>query len=427
MPKNVKVSFLGASHEVGRSGFLVDSGDKLLLDYGVKFGLNNAIEYPLPVKTNLDAIILSHAHLDHSGFIPNLFVDSSALTYLTPPSFGLSNLLWEDSLKIAGHNGTHAGFTEEELFRLRRYCFQVGYKKRLNVSKDWTMEFFDAGHILGSSLTKLTYKKEHSLLYTGDFNSAETRLHAGADLKVGKVDTVMIESTYGNRNHPPRKELEKVFFQEVQDIIDRGGWALIPAFAVGRGQEILMILDDFGINADVYYDGMGKTAAQIMLDNPSYLKDPSALKKALRKTIVVQSAKMRKQALKKPSVIVASAGMMQGGPILFYTQKLCNDKNSKVFFTGYQVEKTIGRTLLDHKKLVVDGVLYDSQLEVEKFDFSAHAQKDDLVKSLKKWNPEKIFLVHGDLDIMDAFKETLRGQGFNKIEAPKQGETKQLF
>lgn len=427
MSKNVKVTFLGASREVGRSGFIVDSGDKLLLDYGVKFGPNNLAEYPLPVNTNLDAIILSHAHLDHSGYIPNLFLDSSTLTYLTPPTLGLSNLLWEDSLKIAGHNGTHAGFNQEEVFRLRRYCFQVGYKKKLNVTKDWTMEFLDAGHIPGSALTKLTYQKEKTFLYTGDLNPMETRLHIGTDLKVGHVDSVMIESTYGNRNHPPRRELEKVFFEEVQDIIDRGGWALIPAFAVGRGQEILMILDDFGIDADVYYDGMGKTAAQIMMDNPSYIKDPGALKKAMRKTIVIHSQKMRKDALKKPCVIVASAGMMQGGPILFYTQKLRNDKNSKVFFTGYQVDKTIGRTLLDHKKLVVEGVTYDTSLEVQKFDFSAHAQKDDLIKALKKWNPEKIFLVHGDAEIMDTFKETLRGIGFGKVETPKQGETKPLF
>lgn len=427
MPKFPSITFLGASREVGRSGFLVESEDRLLLDYGLKFGQQHKTEEPLPVKQHLDAIVLSHAHMDHSGNLPKLFTNSNALTYLTQPTLDLSNLLWEDSLKIAGHEGVHAGFSKDELNRIKRYSFPVGYKRKLHITQDVVMEFLDAGHILGSAMPKLTFDNDKTLLYTGDLNPAETRLHYGTDLKAGKVDSLIIESTYGNRNHPPRKELEKVFAEEVQDIIDRGGWALVPSFAIGRGQEVIEILHSHKVEAPIFYDGMGQKAAQIMLNHPQYLKDPKGLKKALNQAIFVRGQKERKNALKAPAVIVASAGMMQGGPILFYTRKLRLDPNSKLFFTGYQAAGTIGRQILETKKFLEERMETEISLEVEKFDFSAHAQKDDLLKAVSRWNPEKIFLVHGDAEVMEFFKERLKENGFSKAEMPKQGQTLKLF
>ncbi|MBU0635675.1 MBL fold metallo-hydrolase [Candidatus Micrarchaeota archaeon] len=427
MIKNPSIQFLGAAREVGRSGFLIDAGDKLLLDYGVKFGQNNQIVEPLRPKTNLDAIILSHAHLDHSGNIPKLFTDSNSLTYLTPPTLELSNLLWEDSLKIAGHNGVHAGFSRDELHRIHRYSFPVGYKRKLHITQDATLEFLDAGHILGSAMPKLTFGKNKTLLYTGDFNPMETRLHNGADLKAGKIDSLIIESTYGNRNHPPRKELEKVFAEGVQDIIDRDGWALIPCFAIGRGQEVIDILRSYNVEGDIFYDGMGQKAAHIMLNHPDYLRDSKHLKKSLKSAFFVRSIRDRKKALKKPCIIVSSAGMMQGGPILFYTRKLRLDSNSKMFFTGYQADGTIGKKLLDTKKFVEEKTQLDVGFEVEKYDFSAHAQKDGMLKAIDKWNPEKIFLVHGDEEIMFFFKDCIKEMGFKNVEMPKQGQTMKLF
>lgn len=427
MALNPSVTFLGAAREVGRSGFLLQSEDSILLDYGLKFGPHNKTEEPLPVKTHLDAIIVSHAHMDHTGNVPKLFTNSNALTYLTQPTLDLSHLLWEDSLKIAGHEGVHAGFSRDELHRINRYSFPVSYKRKLHITQNMVMEFFDAGHILGSAMTKLTFENDKSFLYTGDLNPSDTRLHTGTDLKVGKVDSVMIESTYGNRNHPPRKELEKVFAEEVQDIIDREGWALVPAFAIGRGQEIIDLLVAHGVNAPIVYDGMGQKAAQIMLNHPQYLRDPKHLKKSLGAVKMIRSIKDRKNVLKKPCVIVSSAGMMQGGPILFYTRKLRMDPNSKLFFTGFQAVGTTGRTLLETKKLIEERLEMEVGFEVEKFDFSAHAQKDDLFKALNKWSPEKIFLVHGDAEVMDFFKERLKEHGFSKVEAPKQGQTLKLF
>jgi putative mRNA 3-end processing factor len=427
MTKSPTITCLGASREVGRSGFLVESEDRVLLDYGLRFGENNLSEEPLPVKEHLDAIVLSHAHLDHSGNVPKLFSNSNALTYLTQPTLDLSNLLWEDSLKIAGHDGIHAGFSRDELHRILRYSFPVNYRRKLHITQDIVMEVLDAGHILGSGMPKLTFENDKTLLYTGDFNPAETRLHFGADLKAGRVDAVLMESTYGNRNHPPRKELEKVFAEEVQDIIDRDGWALVPSFAIGRGQEIIEILASHKVEAPIFYDGMGQKAAQIMLNHPSFLKDSKALKKALNQAVFVRSLKERKNALKAPSVIVSSAGMMQGGPILWYTRKMRLDPNSKLFFTGYQANGTIGKQILETKKFVEERMEMEIGMEVEKFDFSAHAQRDDMLAAVKKWNPEKIILVHGDFEVMEFFRERLKEIGFNKVETPKQGQTLKLF
>lgn len=425
--KNPSISFLGASREVGRSGFLIEGKDRLLLDYGVKFGPQNENLFPLPIKGHLDAIVLSHAHMDHSGYIPHLFTESNALTYLTQPTLDLSTLLWEDSLKIAGHEGYHAGFSRDEMHRVNRYSFAVGYNKKLHITQDATLEFIDAGHILGSAMSKIVFENDKTLLYTGDFNPMETRLHFGADLKVGKVDSVIVESTYGNRNHPPRKELEKVFCESVQDIVNRNGWALVPAFAIGRGQEIIDMLRAHDVQADIFYDGMGQKAADIMLNHPSFLRDPKHLKKSLKSAFLVKGIQDRKKALKKPCVIVSSAGMMQGGPILFYTRKLRFDQKSKLFFTGYQAEGTIGRSVMETKHWLEEGTEMEVAGEVEKYDFSAHAQKDDMLKALSKWNPEKIFLVHGDEMVMEFFKARLKEQGFSKIEMPKQGENKKLF
>lgn len=416
---------MGAAQEVGRSCFVLDLPAKVVLDAGVKFDHQNNVLDPLPLKTNVDAAIVSHAHLDHSGFLPKLFTRSSPLTYLTPPTLELSDLLWEDSLKIAQHNQEHAGFVPNDLHRIHRYSFEVGYKRRLPLGHENWFEFFDAGHILGSAMVKV-WSNDKTLLYTGDFNPAETLLHHGADLKVGSVDTVVIESTYGDRNHPPRKELEAVFAERVQDTVDRNGWALVPSFAVGRGQEVINILRSHRVNAEIYYDGMGQKAADIMLKYPEYLRDAKSLKKSLSSVNWVRGKKERKEALKRPSVIVSSAGMLQGGPILHYIEQLRLDPRSRLFFTGYQAENTIGRVLQENHRLVIDNEVLDVAFETEKFEFSAHAAKDEMLRALKKWAPSKVFLVHGDPRVMKDYAGHIEDLGLKPV-IPELGKTYKLF
>ncbi|MBN2127764.1 MAG: MBL fold metallo-hydrolase [Candidatus Diapherotrites archaeon] len=420
----VKFSFLGGAQEVGRSCFLVDDGEKYLLDCGVKLGPKET-EYPLEPETNIDAIILSHAHLDHSGNIPFIFRKSSPLTYMTPPTLGLSRILWEDTLKIADIEKSDPVFSKIEIKRAEKYTFPLSYRKRTDLNENASVEFFDAGHILGSAITKLSLKNS-TLVYTGDFMLNETRLHPGSDLKSLKnCDYLIIESTYGDRAHPDRKKTEKEFVEKVQDTVDRGGTALIPAFAIGRCQEIIDVFNEYSLDAEVFFDGMGQKASRVYRDNPAYLKKPKELKEALAKVNWIKKASMRKKALKNPAVIVTTAGMLQGGPVYQYLPKVYSDSNSGIYLTGFQVEGTPGRTLFETKKIAIENEAVEVRAEVKKFDFSAHSGKDELLKAIDLFNPKKIMLVHGDKEVMNSLKKEIKKKGFD-VFTPKQGEELEL-
>ena len=150
----VKITFKGASQEVGRSSFLIDDGDKILLDYGVKL-TPKGVEYPLPVKTNINAAIISHAHLDHSGNVPHLFQETDCLVYMTPPTLSIAKILWFDTLKIARLEGLVANFSKEEIAKTEKFTFPVGYGKPMDITDNTSMILYDAGHIVGSALTEL--------------------------------------------------------------------------------------------------------------------------------------------------------------------------------------------------------------------------------------------------------------------------------
>ncbi len=402
---NISFTGLGGCNEVGRSSFLLDFGEKIVLDRGIKLSPVGS-EYPLPVETNLDAVVISHAHLDHSGALPDLFVNSSILSYMSAPTLELSKILWFDTIKIAGLEGEDISFSKNEIEEASKYTFPVDYRRVLHITKNCSMQFFDAGHILGSAMPKLSIG-EKNFLYTGDFKVEETRLFKGADLDVGNVDYLAIESTYGDRNHPPRKECEKIFIEEVQDTLDNGGTALVPAFAVGRSQELIDILHGYKINAPIYLDGMGQKVARATTMFPKFLKNPRFLKKALEKTHWIRNNGDRKKALKQPSVIVTTAGMLQGGPALNYLKTIYKDEKSNVFLTGYQVEGTAGRTLMETGKIDIDGKNYEVKGKVEKFDFSAHASQQEMIKAISHWGPEKVLLVHGDPEVIQVFKKKI--------------------
>ncbi len=413
-----KLTALGAAREVGRSSFLLDVGEKFLLDRGIKLG-HDETEYPLPVKTNLDAVIISHAHLDHSGNLPELFKKSNPFVYMTQPTLDLSNILWQDSLKIAKIEGIPVMFSPVEIKVAEKFTFTIPFRKKINLSESTSLELFDAGHILGSSMIKIQ-SEEKNVIYSGDFKIEETRLFKGADKRIGKADVLIIESTYGDRNHRERKDLEKEFAEEVQNTLHNDGFAMVPAFAVGRSQEIIDILYENKVEAEIFFDGMGQRVAKTTLEYPELLKNPKSLGKALHSVTWVKKGK-RHPALKKPCIIVTSAGMLEGGPIMWYLKKLYKDKNSKIFLTGYQVEGTNGRTLMEKGKMDLDGEIVKIKNQVQQFDFSAHASQDELIQLAKLTEPELVVCVHGDEKVIKVFQKKLKQEGFNSA-APKLGE-----
>jgi putative mRNA 3-end processing factor len=251
-------------------------------------------------------------------------------------------------------------------------------------------------------------------LFTGDINTADTHLVKGAKAK--KCDVLCIEGTYAGRDHPKkREEIEKELIDNIEDVIHQGGMAILPAFAVARAQEIALVLRKTGFN--IWFDGMGRKVSKIFLKHPKYLRSQQKLKQALNHINFVHSDHGRKLAL-DGDVILTSSGMMDGGPVLHYMHKIKNDPKSAVFLTGYQVEGTNSRLLMDEKKLNFYGVLENVSCQVSYYDFSGHAGHSELIDFSKQCGPEKIILMHSDN--RDALNEPL-GE-FSEVISPSNGE-----
>ncbi|MEI7961492.1 MAG: MBL fold metallo-hydrolase [archaeon] len=405
---NFSITGHGACQEVGRSAIVLDFGEKFLLDYGIKLSIDQ-IEYPSEITENVKAAIISHAHLDHCGLLPYFYKNHECLSFMTHATLELAEILWKDSIKIAEFEGMAPKYTKQEVERARKYNFMVPFDKKLNLTNDMSLEFFDAGHILGSALTRLTYK-EKSFLYTGDYKVIETQLHEGANLDVGEVDYVLTESTYGDREQHDRKLEEKAFCESVQSTVERGGWAIVPVLAIGRSQEIIDILSKYNIEAPIYFDGMGKAVSEVYFRHPDLVKDPKGLKKALNDVNWVEGKSGRARALKEPSIIVSTSGMMKGGPVQHYLKKVIKDPRSKIHLTSYQAEGTPGRMLLDEGKIPnpETKLIEKVSCRYEKFEFSAHPSQSEMISALKKWSPKEVFMVHGDKKVMEIFSKKIK-------------------
>lgn len=366
------------------------NGD-VLFDYGIKTG--DIPEYPLN-GMEPKVVLVSHGHLDHCGAVPNLMYQNPEV-FMTPPTAEFTFLLGKDTLKLA--ESTLSGvspFDPDDLQKLARRTQKVDYNSPFK-SHGYSICFYDAGHIPGASGIFLESESGESLFYTGDFNLDDTRLVPGA-AAFPEADTLILESTYFGEDHIPRKETEERFVESVLSTLDRGGTALIPAFAIGRTQEILMLLDAHGIQA--YVDGMGRDVYKILKKYPEYLKNPELLDRAFGRAIPVKD-QQRDSVLKKPSVVVTTAGMLNGGPVLYYLSRLYKDPSSKVLLTGYQVEGTNGRLALEHRLIETRGDILTLKPRVEQYDFSAHSGDSELKKVVKDFcrkGTERVFVMHGN-------------------------------
>uniref|UniRef100_A0A7C3VE74 MBL fold metallo-hydrolase n=1 Tax=Archaeoglobus fulgidus TaxID=2234 RepID=A0A7C3VE74_ARCFL len=400
------ITFLGGCREVGRSAVMVDG---IIIDYGVK--PSDPPEFPLN-GVSPRAVILSHGHLDHIGVAPNL-MDYDPEVILTPPSHELSMILLRDSMKIMHP----PPFTKRELRQFESNIREVDYEDAITVG-DYDVEFYNAGHIPGSASVHL--RGDLNILYSGDIKLEETRLLEGASTDYPETDILIVESTYFGTEHPDRKELERKFVESIVDTLDMGGHAIIPAFAVGRTQEVLIILEKHGITP--YVDGMGKEVAQIIQKYPDFIRSPKDLKKAIKNAIPVEW-RQREKVLEEPSAVVTTAGMLNGGPALFYISRLYNDEKSKILLTGYQVEGTNGDMALKTSMLNLGNKVVKLKMGVEQYDFSAHAddrQLKDYVKKVVDRGAEIVFTIHGEET--EAFAEWIKENIGVEAYAPKNGE-----
>jgi putative mRNA 3-end processing factor len=393
----MRLSFLGGAQEVGRSAVLVDTGtEKFILDYGVKINVKPT-EYPKEVNAKLNAILLTHAHLDHCGAIPILYGQ-----HQTCPFYGLeitlpmSRMLMYDSYKISKYENEDEKFSKRDIGNAIKHFKVVQYRKPFMIEKT-RITFFDAGHIPGSAFILLETQNKR-ILYTGDFNLSGTRLIKGADLDLPEVDILITESTYSDREHPDRLKEERKMVETIQETVENNGIALTSCFAIARTQETLLVFDEYELEYPIYVDGMGKKTTRILNSYPDIQKEYNCVGKALKRLNVkfITTSSMRKRILKKPCIIVTTSGMLTGGPIAHYIEKIYDREDSALILTGFQVPGTEGAVLLETGRYIHQDLDIPVKMSVRKFDFSSHSSRSELFNFVKHVNPGKVFCVHGD-------------------------------
>ena len=416
------VKVLGAANEVGRSGFLVNcNGTNLLLDYGVMFGRRGTPPaYPLHVKPkDLDAIIITHAHLDHSGNVPSLFVSGNTDVYATPPTFDLSELLIEDMLKI--EKNSHP-FDLPELNNMMKNAKEIGFKQKVTKGNA-TFELRESGHVIGGS-TVLVESEKKRLFYTGDIKTNGSRMLREMDLDIGEIDLLITESTYAKTEQKPRRESEKELIDFANEIMDRKGILFIPSFSVERSQEIACILRSANFKHKIIMDGMALKVNEIMFRHPEYLRDPKVFSEAIKSATAIREHSERKRAMGEPCVVISPAGMLVGGNAVYYLQQLSFDAKNGIALVSYQGEGTPGRKLLETGKVSTRGKDLNVTAEVKQFQFSGHADKKELFEMMKKikGNP-KVLTVHGDSESCDLFAQEIHEKFGFEAHAPAVDET----
>ena len=418
----MKIKVLGAASEVGRSGFAVNcDGTNLLLDYGVKFAKkrNEPPLYPLHIRPkDVDAAIITHAHLDHSGCIPALFNGGNTDVYCTSPTLDLSVLLIEDMLKI--EKNKHS-FDHRHVNNMLKNSKEIGFKEPVNIGNA-KFELRSSGHVIGGS-TVLVEAQNKRLFYTGDINLRGSRMLPKADLDIGDIDFLITESTYSQTNQIPREKSEQGLIEFANEVMDNKGILFIPSFSVERSQEIACVLKNANFQYPVVMDGMALKVNDIMFRYPEYLKNINIFSDAINDATLVRNHSDRKRAITKPCVVISPAGMLVGGNAVYYIQKLAfNDKNG-IAMVSYQGEGTPGKKLLETGKVLVEGKEMKIKASVKQFQFSGHADRDSLFDMIKniKGNP-KVLTVHGDNESCIKFAEEIQEKFGLDAYTPKLGE-----
>jgi putative mRNA 3-end processing factor len=405
----VKLQFLGGAGEVGRSAVLVN--DALLLDFGMKTA--DPPQYPVG-RPEPDAVVAGHGHLDHVGSIPSLLSgDRRPPIHWTPPTYELAMTLARDTLKL--HGGTfRCPFTETDVKRVTQVSRTHGYREPFEAA-DHEVTFFDAGHIPGSAHV-LVDDGDTRLLYTGDFHTDDQRLVSGTTARRA-ADVVVCESTYSDVEHEPRADVEERFVESVRTTLWEGGTVVVPAFAIGRTQEMMLVCEAYDVPC--YVDGMGKQVTEMLRQYPEFVRDEDAFRRAKSHARFVTGRNgQRKRIVDQNAAIITTSGMLSGGPAMTYIPEIRSNPVNKVAMTGYQVEGTPGRDLIESGRAEIDGRVMPVSAKVEQYDFSAHADRSGLVGFLDSYADTPVLINHGDR--CEQFATELREAGF-EATAPEVG------
>jgi putative mRNA 3-end processing factor len=418
----LQIGFLGGAREVGRMGIHVKTAKtQVVIDYGVMLDHEPGFPMHVPPK-DLDGVILTHSHLDHSGAIPIFYINDKKPLYTNQLNLELTQVLIQDFIHLSSY---YLPFEYLELKSMMKNNHHLDFGQIEPVG-EMNVSLYNAGHTPGSAQVKVDGEGK-KILYTGDFNLEDSRLLKGAAMDFKDLDAVIIESTYANADHTPRPELEKSFVDAATDIVERGGTVLIPAFGVGRAQEIASVLSANHFEYPIIFDGMAREASRIIMNYKDFLRDPKEFVKTMNSVEWVEGWRDRRKALKDPSVIVSPAGMLKGGPSQFYLSKVGKKANNAIFLVSYQIPGTPGRQLMEKGVTTIDGKVRKVKAHFQHFDFSSHCGATMLKEALKRLGGKpKVFAVHGaegNCELLANYaKEEL---GLDAV-APKTGEYFQI-
>lgn len=425
----MKITMHGAGQEVGRSCIEVDhQGRRIILDAGLKIVKGGNL-FPTTVKNveNIQTVLISHAHLDHTGALPLLYGQGlRSAVYMSKVTKDILKILLKDSWKIAMIEKIDVGYKKRDIRKVLELAipFNENDKKASFEIGGAQVQTYNAGHIPGSRSILLQFS-DTTLLYTGDTSTPTTALTAGLDIEEfpKNVDVLIIESTYGGTDHPSREEVVEELLNHIKRTLENGGNVLVPTFSIGRAQELLIRLYEAKLPAPIYFDGMAKSITEIFLENPNDIVDPQRLANAYHNSRIVGSNEERNAALQQQSVIITTAGMLDGGPICHYIPKVAKDKKTAILLTGYQAEDSNGRRLLNEGFVEIDNKQYKIACEVKKYDLSGHAGKKELQEIIKHVKPKQVIVQHGEGEQIRALKDFVEKEVGAICHMPKTGET----
>lgn len=448
MGKSAVLSFLGGAYEIGASCILLQINNKnILLDSGIR---QSSTKDVLPdfrtiqEKGGIDTIIISHAHLDHIGSLPIISKEyPHAKIYMNSMTKDLIRVLLYDSLKIMNSKEAEIPlYAEADVMNMLDRVKLLNFQVEREILDGIKLTFYQAGHIAGASCVYLS-TNEGSVFYSGDFSIFSQRTVDGAKIPKLRPDIAIFESTYGDKLHSNREVEEERLINIVRECIDNNGKMIIPAFALGRAQEVLLILkkalNNKKINGvKVYVDGMVKEINRVYKYNPLYLK--SSLGKKILRGIEpfyddniqpVMTKEDREKILKDkdPCIIVSSSGMLTGGPSQYYAEHIVTLDNGYIVITGYQDEEAPGRQLLqlldsteEEKFLEINNKVLPLKCKVERIGLSAHGDKGEIKALISTLSPKNVFFVHGDESIIESLAMEVQKECFGRIYAPRSGE-----
>jgi len=427
----VSLLTLGGFGQVGRSCMLLSTSEsKVLVDCGVNPGARHAMDaFPRLDWANitlddLDAVVIGHAHLDHTGFLPTLCkYGYRGPIYCTEPTLPMMNLIQLDAIKVAAAQGRAPLYSERDVKQIMRQAVTLPYGTVTDISPDIKLVLANAGHILGSALCHFHIGNgDHNFVYSGDIKFGKSILFEAASWNFPRVETLLIESTYGAKEdvQPTRREVESAFINAVNNTLADGGKVLIPIPAVGRAQEIMMVIDHYMksgemVEASVFTEGMISEASSIHEAYPEYLA------RELRKKILetddnpfdseyftnIEHSDAREEPLREdaPCIVLATSGMLEGGPVLEYFKNIAPVRRNKVLFVSYQVNGTLGRRVLDGTRQVSmlgkegKAEVVTINCGVEKLDgFSGHSDYNQLMSFVQRLRPKlrRVLVNHGE-------------------------------